>query len=300
MKRFLLLFMSILFVGVLAACGGDAKDEETTDSSATEEEATEVEDKDYTINIGVTPWTSTVPPTKIARILLEDMGYEVTETEADVTSIFIGLARGEIDAYMDSWLPVHEPHFEKHGDKIENLALSYDEARGGLVVPNYMEDINSIEDLIGQEDLFGNEILGIEPGGGAAQRIDEVIEGYELDMEQINSSEGAMMAEAQRLMEQEEPVVFYGWRPHTMFNKMDIKELEDPREVFPSSSIHVVVSSELKDNAPEAYEFLERWSMDMDELEEMIVKIDEGEDETEVAQEWIDSHEEEVNKMLGK
>lgn len=298
LRRFLLLMVTVLFMGMLVACSG-GNDGETSDSTTDEQESDNLA-KDYTINFGVTPWTSTVPPTKIASLILEEMGYDVEETDADVTSIFIGLSRDEIDIYMDSWMPIHEVHLEKHGDKVEMLAESYGGARGGLVVPSYMDEFNSIEDLIGQEDMFNHEVVSIEPGGGAAQRVDEAIEAYELDMEQLNSSEGGMLAEVMRVMEQEKPIVFYGWRPHTMFNKLDIKTLEDPREVFPSSSIHLIGSSELKNNAPEAYEFLKNWSIDMDDLEDMIAEIDDGADEVEVAKQWINDNRDKVDEMIGR
>jgi len=39
-----------------------------------------------TLSIGKTPWTSTVPPTEIAKIILEDMGYKVKEKHAECTA----------------------------------------------------------------------------------------------------------------------------------------------------------------------------------------------------------------------
>src|SRR6185312_13807996 len=158
--------------------------------------------KAQTITFGVTPWSSTVPPTKVASLILEDMGYKVKETNADVSSIYIGLSRGDINVYMDSWMPSHEVHLEKYKGKVEDTAVSFSGAASGLVVPTYMEDINSIEDLIGKEDLFNNEIYGVEAGGNAAKIIDSLIEGYGLDMKQVNSSEGGMIAQGMRLMEQ--------------------------------------------------------------------------------------------------
>lgn len=285
--------MTVLLVVVLAACSsgtdsGDKKDDKAADK------------KDTTITFGVTPWTSTVPPTKVARLILEDMGYKVEETNADVSSIYIGLSRGEINAYMDSWMPSHEVHLEKYGDKVRDTAISFSGAASGLVVPTYMEDINTIEDLIGKEDLFGNEIYGVEPGGNAAKIIDSLIEGYELDMKQVNSSEGGMIAQGMRQMEQEKPVVFYGWRPHTMFNKMDIKVIEDSKGYFSIPDIHVITNAGLKDDAPEAYEFLSNWSIDINDLEAMIVAIEDGSDPEEVAREWIDNNQDKVNEMIGK
>lgn len=288
MKKLLFGMMAALLLVVLAGCSSGDKKEEGSSK------------KDQTITFGVTPWTSTVPPTKVAKLILEDMGYKVEETNADVSSIYIGLSRGEINAYMDSWMPSHEVHLEKYEGKVVDTAVSFSGARSGLVVPTYMEDINTIEDLIGNETLFANEIYGVEPGGNAAQIIDSLIEGYDLDMKQVNSSEGGMLAQAMRLMEQEKPVVFYGWRPHTMFNKLDIKVIEDSKGYFSVPSIHVITNEGLKESAPEAYEFLSNWSIDIDDLEAMIVAIEDGGDPEKVAREWIDNNQDKVNEMIGK
>lgn len=288
-KLFMTMMIALLALFAVACSSGDDSTSEAANG--------ESESKDQTITFGVTPWTSTVPPTKVASLILEDMGYEVEEIDADVSSIYVGLSRGEINVYMDSWMPVHEVHLEKYEGKVEDLAVSYDSARSGLVVPTYMADFNSVEDLVGNEDLFGNEVYGVEPGGSAAEIINELIDAYDLDMEQINSSEGGMMAQAMRFMEQEEPVVFYAWRPHTMFNKMDIKMLEDPKEIFNVPSIHVIVDSELKETAPEAYEFLSNWSIDIDDVEAMIVAIEDGEDPEEVARQWIEDNQDKIEEM---
>lgn len=303
MRKFLLFIVTAALIAVLAACGGnnDAASNANKDANEGNDTNTEAEAKDYTIDFGVTPWTSTVPPTKVAGLILEEMGYEIAETDADVTSIYVGLSRGDLDVYMDSWMPVHEVHLEKYADDVEDLAVSYDSAASGLVIPTYMDDdIKEAGDLQGLEAEFGNEIFGVESGGSAAEKIDEMIDVYDLDMEQVNSSEGGMLAQALKLMEAEEPVVFYGWRPHSMFTKMDIRMLEDPEEVFNVPSIHVIVSNELKENAPEAYEFLSNWSIPIEDVEDMITKIDDGADETEVAQEWIDNNRDKVDEMIGK
>ncbi|WP_341785911.1 glycine betaine ABC transporter substrate-binding protein [Sporosarcina pasteurii] len=291
-KRFLMGMMAVLVLVVLAACSGDTIDEGNEGAST--------DKKDQTIKFGVTPWTSTVPPTKIAKLVLEDMGYKVEETNADVSSIYIGLSRGDLNVYMDSWFPTHQIHLDKYEGKVEDTAISYSDARSGLIVPTYMEDINKIEDLVGKEDLFENKIFGVEPGGNAAKIIDELIEGYGLDMEQVNSSEGGMLAQAIRLIEQEKPVVFYGWRPHTMFNKLDIKVIDDSKGYFSNPEIHVMTNAGLKEEAPEAYEFLSNWSISIDDVEEMIVAIEDGGDPEEVAREWIDNNQDKVNEMIGK
>lgn len=289
MKKILLMALFVLMMTVVAACSSDK--EEDNASSGTEQK---------TITFGVTPWTSTVPPTKIASLILQDMGYEVKETAADAGSVYMGLSRGDLDVFMDAWVPMHQTYLDKFEGKIESTAISYPEADTGWTVPTYMEDINSLEDLKGREGEFDNEFYGIEAGAGATIESDEIIEAYDFDFKQVSSSEGGMLAQAQRLMEQEKPVVFYGWRPHTMFNKFDLKVLTNEKGFFETSSVQVITNSELKDNAPEAYEFLSNWNITLDEVEEMIVKIEEGQEPEEVAQEWIDNNQDKVNEMIGK
>ncbi len=283
--------LSTLLVLFIVGC---SQQSEESDSQAGAEET-------QTITLGVTPWTSTVPPTEIAQIILEDMGYNVEQTQADAGSTYIGLSRGDIDVFMDGWFPVHDVYIEKYSDSIEETAVSYTDADSGLVVPTYMEDTNSIEDLLGNEGDFNNELYGIEEGASVTQEIEGLIESYELDMEQVNSSEGGMIAQAMRKMESEDPVVFYGWRPHTMFNKFDIKILDDPQGIFESASVKVITNNELQETAPDAYEFLSNWSIALDDVEEMIVKIEEEDvPAREAAQEWVDNNQDKVSEMLGE
>ncbi len=282
--------MSILFLIGIIGCSNDAEEKQGSDGG------------DTTITFGVTPWTSTVPPTKIASLILQDLGYNVEEIEADAGNVYAGLSKGDLDVFMDSWFPAQEHYVEKYSDSIEAIAVSYDEADSGFVVPEYMEDINDVADLRGKEDLFGNEAYTIEEGDPAMENLNKVIEGYGIDITQVNSSEGAMMAMAIKKMENEEPVLFYGWRPHTMFNKHDVKILtnDETPEYFSGSSINVITNKELKEKASEVYEFLTNWSISLEDVEEMIAQIDDGQDPEEVAREWIDNNEDKVNEMLGK
>ncbi|WP_010650425.1 glycine betaine ABC transporter substrate-binding protein [Oceanobacillus massiliensis] len=291
MKKVLLGMISALFVMFIVGCSQQNVDSKSQTG----------DEEQQTITLGVTPWTSTVPPTEIAQILLEDMGYNVEQTQADAGSTYIGLSRGDIDVFMDGWFPVHDVYIEKYGDSIEETAVSYSDADAGLVVPSYMEDVNTVEDIAGMEDQFNNELYGIEEGASVTGIIDDLIEGYGLDMEQVNSSEGGMLAQAMRKLENEEPVVFYGWRPHTMFNKLDIKVIEDTKGFFETATVKVITNKELQETAPDAYEFLSNWSIPLDDVEEMIVKIEEEDvPAREVAQEWIDNNQDKVNEMLGK
>src|SRR5699024_3526606 len=93
--------VAILFIILSLAIAGWSSNDEA-----------EGEDDKPTLTFGVTPWTSTVPPTKIAEKILEDMGYEVEETEAETGAIYTGMSTGDIDVFMDSWFPNQKQYVE--------------------------------------------------------------------------------------------------------------------------------------------------------------------------------------------
>src|SRR5699024_9139846 len=113
-----------------------------------------------TITFGGTPWTSTVPPTKIAEKILEDMGYEVEETEAETGANYTRQSNGDIDVVMDSWFPNQEQYVVEYSDDIEDVGVSYADADSGMGVPEYMDDIEDVGDLKGKEDLIDSELYG--------------------------------------------------------------------------------------------------------------------------------------------
>jgi glycine betaine/proline transport system substrate-binding protein len=270
--------------------------------ASTSGENGEENSKNVTINFGVTPWTSTIPPTKVAKLLLEDMGYTVKETSADAGGVYTGLSKGDLDVFMDAWLPdMHANYMEKYADSLDDTAVSYTDGELGWVIPTYVEGIESVEDLKGKEDLFGGKVYGIEEGAGMTVTSHKIIKELGLDLEYVASSEGGMLAQVQRLMAKEEPVLFLGWRPHPMFANYDLKVLPSPEGYFDTSEVHVITNNELKDKAPEAYELLSSWSMNVSDIEKMIVEIeDNNRDAEEVAQEWIDNHPDEVKAIKGE
>lgn len=293
MKKLKVSLLLLLTFILLVGCSSGA---------STSGENGEENSKNITVTFGVTPWTSTIPPTKVAKLLLEDLGYTVKETSADAGGVYTGLSKGDLDVFMDSWLPVmHANYMEQFGDKLEDTAVSYTDGELGWVIPTYVEGIESVEDLKGKEDLFGGKVYGIEEGAGMSVTSQKMIEELGLDLEYVASSEGGMLAQAQRLMAKEEPVLFLGWRPHPMFANYDLKVLPSPEGYFDTSEVHVITNNELKDKAPEAYELLSNWSMDVSDIEKMIVEIeDNNRDAEEVAQEWIDNHPDEVKAIKGE
>src|SRR5699024_11578606 len=129
-------------------------------------------------------------------------------------------------------------------DVLQYVAVIDQCADSSMVVPEYMDDMQDVGDLKGKEDLLDNQMYGIDAGDPAMQNMDKVIDSYDLDLELITSSEASMLSAAEDKMENEEPVVFYGWRPHSMFQDFDLKILSNddaPGDFFSGSSVNVIV-----------------------------------------------------------
>lgn len=297
MKNFFKKGLGIIAISglILAGCGGAKEDAKEMPSG------TAAGNQDVTIKIGETPWTSTVPPTYVAKQLLEDMGYKVEIQKADAGVVFTSLAAGDLDVFMDSWLPdMHKNYMDKYSEKIVDTAVSYLDGVLGWVVPTYMKDINSIEDIKGKEDQFEGKVYGIEEGAGMTETSRKLIEEYGLNLEYAASSESGMLAQAKKLIQQEKPVIFLGWRPHPMFVDFDLKVLEDPKEFFKASEVHVLTHKGFEEKAPDAFAFLSKWSMPVADIEKMIVELDQGSKPEEVAKKWIEENQDKVKEMTGK
>lgn len=291
MKR---LFISILVVllslSVLVGCSSPA---DNTDNTAKEEKK---------VTFGITTWSSTLAPTAIAKMILEEGGYEVETVLLDQPIIFQGLSNKQVDFFMDAWLPYTEAAlWDKHGDELEKVALSYANAPLGWVVPTYVEE-NSIEELNANAEKYNNELITMDPGAGIVTLSKEVIEVYDLDkIDLVTSSEVAMLTAAANKMSRKEPVVFTGWRPHSMFAMYDLKFLEDPKEVFKYDDIYVLSYKGIQEAHPEAYSIMSQWSIEVSDLEVMMLENSENETPFEdTAKEWIKNNRAQVDKMLGK
>ena len=146
-------------------------------------------------------------------------------------------------------------------------------------------DVNYSEEL-------GYAITGIEPGAGVFKASEAAVEEYGLDGWEVEaSSSGAMAVALGEAIDKEEPIIVTGWSPHWKFAKYDLKYLEDPQGVFgDAETINTTVRQGLEDDMPEAYQVLDNFYWTPDDLEEVMLKISDGADPRDAAQEWIDDN----------
>ena len=283
-KISLLLIISLVSLTMLAGC---STGEET--------------DNNGTVKLGYVNWAEGVAMTNLAKVILEDkMDYEVEMTMADPGAIFTSISSGDYDAFLDAWLPVtHQNYMEKYGEDLVDLGYNFEGARIGLVVPEYVE-IDTIEELNEVADDFDGQIIGIDSGAGIMGATEKAIEEYNLDIELLPGSGPVMTATLKDAIENEEPVVVTGWKPHWKFARWDLKFLEDSKGVYGDvENIHTVVRTGLKDDMPEVSTFLENFYLDDQQLGSLMgVIADSDKEPDEAAREWMEENEELVNSWI--
>jgi glycine betaine/proline transport system substrate-binding protein len=274
----LLVLMSALVVAVLvlAGCGSGG----ASSSSG------------GTLTLGeLTGWPEDVAVDNLTKVVLEeDLGYKEVKIETlDVGLLFEGVGSGDLDAYMDVWLPNHKKLLAEVKNDVEHLEPPWYTGRTtfGLAVPDYMSDVKSIADL---NQSGATEIIGIEPGAVISEQVPKhVIPEYNLKLEYKPSSTAAMLAEVQGLYQDKKPFVFPPWCPSTHCNKYEYHYLKDPKNAMgdldygpqsdTSASISGIVNEDLPDDDPVAYAWFNNLRLNEDELislEQEIVAADDN------------------------
>lgn len=254
-----------------------------------------------TIHLGYVNWAEGIAMTHLAEAILEEkMGYNVETIMADVGVIYASLTQGDLDAFMDGWLPItHGSYMERLGDELLDLGYNYTGARIGLVVPSYVP-INSIDELNEHKDKFNGRIVGIDPGAGIMQATERAIDEYNLDLTLMESSGPVMAASLGNAIDRENWIVVTGWTPHWKFARWDLKFLEDPKGVYGASeNIHTIARRDFVVDYPDVAEFLIRFRMNDQQLGDLMGKISDSNDEPlKVATQWMYEHEDIVENWI--
>ncbi|WIV20135.1 glycine betaine ABC transporter substrate-binding protein [Paenibacillus polygoni] len=140
------------------------------------------------------------------------------------------------------------------------------------------------------------QIVGIDPGAGIMTSTKQALEDYDLtDWTLVEGSSSAMTAMLEKALKNEDPIIITGWTPHWMFNKYDLKFLEDPLKSYgDAEEIRTIVRKGLKEDHPAAYEFLDRFNWTADEMAEMMIDIQDGMDPQQAAKKWAEAHKDKV------
>nr|WP_273889000.1 glycine betaine ABC transporter substrate-binding protein [Rubrobacter naiadicus] len=229
------------------------------------------------LTLGDIGWDEDVALNNVLKALLGDrFGYDVKLQLADAGPLYQGVSTGQIDAFMDTWLPyTQKVYWQKYKGKVEKLAPWYEgKATIGLAVPDYVE-AKSIADLNKYRSQFGGHITGIEAGAGEMNVVKtKVIPGYHLDYTLQASSTPAMLSALKKAIANRKPIVVTLWKPHWAFTAYPIRYLEDPKGLMgKGEELSAIVSKNLHKDKPEAYAMIKAVRLTPGQLGELELEI---------------------------
>lgn len=300
-KKHFMMGLSAMFalLLMLSACSGDNNGNNNNDSAEGNDNNVDIELGEKDITLGTDDYVSNTSNTYVAKLLLEEIGYDVEVVQTDVGVQYTGLSDGTTDVIVGAWLPTtHGEYWDEYEDNLEKINTVTEEVELGLTVPEYMEDINSIEDLADNKNDIGEkldwEITGISPGAGEMQLMEnEVMPGYDLedDWELTESSGPIMAASLQEAVANEEPIVVTLWTPHWTFNDMDLKILDDPKGKFGEPDDVLSVSRKgFKDDSPAAYDLIDQFAITKEKTQDIMLDIQNGDEPEDAAEAFLEDN----------
>ena len=128
---------------------------------------------------------------------------------------------------------------------------------------------------------------------------ERVIREYPVELTLKPSSGATMVAFLQKSIENKEWIVVTGWTPHWMFSRYDLKFLDDPQKQYgDAEQIQIMATKGFSDKDPYAAAFFRNFSLDNDQLSELMDLVEAYPMyEEEGAKIWLSEHPE-VNEFF--
>lgn len=250
------------------------------------------------ITLAYVEWDSEVASTNVLAEVLTSQGYDVNLISLDNAVAWKSIAEGNADASVSAWLPAtHQAQYEQYKDQLVDLGANLFGTSLGLAVPSYM-DISTIEELTSQAN---QTIIGIEPGAGIMAAADSAVNEYaNLSTWSLTaSSTGAMVTSLEQALKNEDDIVITAWMPHWMFAKYDLTLLEDPMGVFgDAEEIHTIVRQGLKEDQADAYNIIDQFNWEPEDMQAVMLAISEGKTPSQSARDWIELNPDKVKEWL--
>lgn len=242
-----------------------------------------------TVTIGYLNWQEDVAVTYLWQEILRRQGYMVELKNLDVAPLYVGLSKGNIELFLDGWLPItQKAYWETYKNQLDDYGSWYlGEAKIGLVVPGYV-GANSIDELNRYQSEFNGQIIGIDPGAGIMKAAARATKDYNLNYKLVQGSEAAMVAALDKACREKKWIVITGWSPHWIFAKYDLKYLKDEKKSFGyAEGLHILANKRFKQEAPEVVSMLRKFKLNDSQIGGLEDMLQKGMDPQAVARKWI-------------
>jgi glycine betaine/proline transport system substrate-binding protein len=328
-NRWLFLSVLLALAVLLAACGGAAQPaapaEQTEATEPAKEEAVapaESSGEKITIKLAENPWTGSAVNVAVAKIILEkELGYPVEIVTIDENAQWAALAKGDLSASLEVWPSGHAENVKQYIDEqkvVENGGELGVVGKIGWYEPTYV--VEQHPELATWEGFKDPELASLfktaETGDKGqflagdpswVQYDDQIINNLGLNLQPVVAgSEQAVLAQLDSAYSRQEPILFYFWTPHSVHAKYDLTEVKLPEHSeecyaktesggvdcdYPADVLFKIFWSDLKNQAPDAYQLLKNFKYTTEDQISMIAAVElEKKSSAEAAQAWVDGH----------
>jgi len=281
-------------------------------------------------------WPSGQAAANIIKYGIEEkFDIKVDVHEMGTLTAFAGLDTGDVDIYPEVWLPNFNSLVKKYVDERKTVRLSPKgvSAEQGICVTRETADKYGIKDISDLADPQKAAVFDTDGDGkgemwiGALNWSSTSIEkiraksyGYAKTMTLLPMPEDMAMAAVDTAAATGQPVVFYCYSPHPMFELHDIVRLNEPKYdpakwkiVMPAddpdwlskseapvawdaSHFYIGFAASMAERLPKVAAFLSNVDFTADEITGMSYALQvDRQDPAKFAQEWIAKHEDRLS-----
>ena len=197
---------------------------------------------------------------EVVRAVLEENGHTVTTLEGSHADIYPRLGAGEVDILAASWLPNgHADLFAEVEGSVERLTPLYREARFFWAVPAHVPEaeVSAVADLARPEvaERMPKTIPTLAPSTGLTVGAERMMAEYDLEAAGYELAPGEPSDWSDTLIQAAENgtwAVVPLWQPHWLNAALELRRLDDPRDVYgPDDTAWLVVHEGLTDKLDE-------------------------------------------------
>lgn len=264
------------------------------------------------IKLASVAWTGVTIKTGLAVSILESLGYKAENVVLSVPFVYSAMSTGEVDVFLGNWMPsmaTIADKFFKNGSVIQ-YGVNMPGAKYTLAVPTYCAEggLKHFKDLVTFGDKLEWKIFGIEAGNDGNLIIRDMIEKNMFGLGKFKllpSSEVAMLAEVQARVKQNRWIVFLGWSPHSMNERIDMTYLKGSNaETFgPNDGTATVWTNVRKgfvQDQPNAARLFKNLTFDVSEMNEIMTVLynDKSLKPRQAGLKWVKAHPEKYKAWL--
>ena len=271
-----------------------------------------------TITLVENPWPASELNVAVAKIIIEnELGNPVEIVALDENAQWDAISGGDVDASLEVWPSGHTERIAEYIEDlgtVENGGLLGPVGEIGWFVPSYVIDNNpalatwegykdAAADFASAETGDLGRFLGADPSW--VQYDEQIISNLDLPFQVVwTGSEDALLAEVSSAYSRQEPVLFYFYSPHAIFQQFDLSQVElpaysdecyaDPAAIdcaYPKDELLKIFNANLQEKDPDVHAFLSNMNYGSDAQIEMLAMLNEGMTVEEAAQAWVDAHE---------